>query len=35
MNLGISFILHGWIKEFNSSITTIMCEVGSYRTVVG
>ena len=23
------------IKGYNSSITTIMCQVGSYRTVVG
>ena len=28
-------ILRGRIKEFNSSITAIMCQVGSYRTVVG
>ena len=28
-------ILHGWIKGYNSSITTIMCQGGSYRTVVG
>ena len=28
-------ILRGWIKGFNSSITTILFEVGSYRTVVG
>ena len=28
-------ILCGRIKGFNSSITTIMCQVGSYRTVVG
>ena len=28
-------ILRGRIKGFNRSITTIMCEVGSYRTVVG
>ena len=28
-------ILRGRIKGFNSSITTIMCEEGSYRTVVG
>ena len=27
-------ILRGRIKGFNSSITTIMCQVGSYRTVV-
>ena len=27
--------LRGWIKGFNSSITTILLEVGSYRTVVG
>ena len=26
--------LHGQIKGYNSSITTIICEVGSYRTVV-
>ena len=32
---GIYCILRGWIKGFNSSITTIMCQVGSYRTVVG
>ena len=28
-------ILRGQIKGFNSSITTIMCQGGSYRTVVG
>ena len=28
-------ILRGWIKGFNSSITTILFEVGIYRTVVG
>ena len=28
-------ILRGQIKGFNCSITTIMCEDGSYRTVVG
>ena len=28
-------ILCGQIKGFNSSITTVMCEVGSYSTVVG
>ena len=28
-------ILRGRIKGFNSSITTILFEVGSYRTVVG
>ena len=28
-------ILHGRIKGYNSSITTIMRQVGSYRTVVG
>ena len=28
-------ILRGRIKEFNRSITTILCQVGSYRTVVG
>ena len=28
-------ILRGWIKGFNHSVTTIMCEDGSYRTVVG
>ena len=28
-------ILRGQIKGFNSSITTILCQVGSYRTVVG
>ena len=28
-------ILRGWIKRCNSSITAIMCQVGSYRTVVG
>ena len=28
-------ILRGQIKGFNSSITAIMCQVGSYRTVVG
>ena len=27
-------ILRGQIKGFNRSITTIMCEDGSYRTVV-
>ena len=26
-------ILCGWIKGYNSSITTILCQVGSYRTV--
>ena len=24
-----------WIKGLNSSITTEMCQAGSYRTVVG
>ena len=28
-------ILCGQIKGFNSSITAIMCQAGSYRTVVG
>ena len=28
-------ILHGRIKGCSSSITAIMCQVGSYRTVVG
>ena len=28
-------ILRGRIKGFNRSITTILCQVGSYRTVVG
>ena len=28
-------ILRGRIKGFNRSITTILFEVGSYRTVVG
>ena len=28
-------ILRGRIKGFNHSITTILCQVGSYRTVVG
>ena len=28
-------ILRGWIKGPNSSITAIMCQVGSYRTMVG
>ena len=28
-------ILRGRIKGFNCSITTTMCEDGSYRTVVG
>ena len=28
-------ILRGQIKGFNRSITTILFEVGSYRTVVG
>ena len=28
-------ILRGRIKMFNRSTTTIMCEDGSYRTVVG
>ena len=28
-------ILLGWIKGFSCSITTILFEVGSYRTVVG
>ena len=27
-------ILRGQIKGYNSSITTIMCQGGSYRTVV-
>ena len=27
--------LRGRIKGFNSSVTTILCQVGSYRTVVG
>ena len=31
----LNCILRGQIKGFNSSITTIMCQVGSYRTVVG
>ena len=26
-------ILRGQIKGYNSSITTIMCQVGSYRTL--
>ena len=36
-NVIISYycILRGCIKGFNCSITTIMCEDGSYRTVVG
>ena len=33
--LYIYCILHGQIKGFNSSVTTILFEVGSYRTVVG
>ena len=28
-------VLRGRIKGYNSSITTIMCQGGSYRTVVG
>ena len=28
-------VLCGQIKGYNSSITTIMCQGGSYRTVVG
>ena len=28
-------ILCEWIKGYNSSITTIMCQRGRYRTVVG
>ena len=28
-------ILCGQIKGFNRSITTILCQVGSYRTVIG
>ena len=32
--LGIYCILCGRIKGLNSSITTILFEVGSYRTVV-
>ena len=32
---GSYYILRGRIKGFNSSITTILFEVGSYRTVVG
>ena len=38
ININIIFIyciLYGWIKGFNRSITTIVFEVGSYRTVVG
>ena len=27
--------LHGRIKGFNSSVTTILFEVGSYRVVIG
>ena len=34
-NIGFYCILRGRIKGFNSSITTIMCQGGSYRTVVG
>ena len=34
-NIYIYCILRGQIKGFNSSITTIMFEVGSYGTVVG
>jgi len=26
-------ILRGWIKGYNSFLTAIMCQVGSYRTV--
>ena len=33
--LYIYCILRGQIKGYNSSITTIMCQGGSYRTVVG
>ena len=33
--IDIYCILRGRIKGFNSSITTIMCQGGSYRTVVG
>ena len=32
---GFYCILRGRIKGFNSSITTIMCQGGNYRTVVG
>ena len=35
MYICIYCILHGRIKGFNRSITTILFEVGSYRTVVG
>ena len=35
MYIYIYCILRGQIKGFNSSITTILFEVGSYRTVVG
>ena len=31
----IYYILRGRVKGFNSSITTILFEVSSYRTVVG
>ena len=34
-DIAIYCILHGKIKGFNSSITSIFFEVGSYRTVVG
>ena len=34
VNNKIYCILHGQIKGFNRSITTILCQVGSYRTVV-
>ena len=35
INKDIYCILHGQIKGCNSSITVIMCQVGSYRTVIG
>ena len=34
-NISSYCILRGQIKGFNRSITTILFEVGSYRTVVG
>ena len=34
-NMSIHCILRGWIKGYNSSVTAIMCQRGSYRIVVG
>ena len=31
----IYFILHGQIKQYNNSITAIMCQGDSYRNVAG